>query len=238
MKIVPQGFSSSLTDFQYNFLGKLLKPACGACYYSQFTSACYGTFQINPVNSWYVFPTEDCSMNPNIKTISGFSRWDYGKIKIAENVATVSVPDNNEWRLILLEKMLRFRMEMETKMEDTAAITKMTLCAPHDVTISHLGNLSAPTISRLYFWWDDSSLACIELLIMFEIKLIYSPTMIKVGNFKVKDSLGTEIWSSIHLGGSLWIRKIHQGLQNMQTSVHEPEFNEHSKTEEKKEYLF
>ena len=62
--------------------------------------------------------------------MSGFSRWDYGKIKIAENVATVNVPDNNGWRLSLLEKMLRFRMEMETKMEDTAAITKMidSLC--------------------------------------------------------------------------------------------------------------
>ena len=130
MKIVPQGSSSSLTDFQYNFLGKLLKPACSAYNYSQFTSAYYGTFQINPVNSWYVFPTEDCSINPYIKTMSGFSRWDYGKIKIAENVATVNVPDNNGWRLILLEKMLRFRMEMETRMEDTAAITKMidSLC--------------------------------------------------------------------------------------------------------------
>ena len=65
-----------------------------------------------------------------IKTISGFSPWDYGKMKIAENVAKVDVPDNNEWRLSLLEKMLRFRMEMETKMEDTAAITKMidSLC--------------------------------------------------------------------------------------------------------------
>ena len=65
-----------------------------------------------------------------IEEISGFSPWDHDKAKIQENFPKATVPENNEWRLPMLKRMLETRMEKEKLMEDTKTISKMidSLC--------------------------------------------------------------------------------------------------------------
>ena len=65
-----------------------------------------------------------------IENICGLSPWDHPKLKILESFPKARVPDNNEWRLPMLKKMLEIRLEKDSSMENTDDLSKMidSLC--------------------------------------------------------------------------------------------------------------
>jgi hypothetical protein len=65
-----------------------------------------------------------------IEQLSGLSPWDFPKFKISQQIKKVSIPENNEWRLSLLKKMLNIRMVEESSMKETESLSKMidSLC--------------------------------------------------------------------------------------------------------------
>ena len=65
-----------------------------------------------------------------IENICGLSPWDHPKLKILESFPKARVPDNNEWRLPMLKRMLEIRLEKDSSMENTDDLSKMidSLC--------------------------------------------------------------------------------------------------------------
>ena len=52
------------------------------------------------------------------------------ELKILESFPKARVPDNNEWRLPMLKRMLEIRLEKDSSMENTDDLSKMidSLC--------------------------------------------------------------------------------------------------------------
>ena len=53
------------------------------------------------------------------------SPWDSLKSQISEIILKAEIPENNEWCLYLLKKMLATKMENESNMEDRETLSKM-----------------------------------------------------------------------------------------------------------------
>ena len=66
-----------------------------------------------------------------IETVSGLSPWDYSKWRIKEKLAKTEIPDNNLWRVGLLQKLLVQRQENNALCIDTKQLDGMidSLCS-------------------------------------------------------------------------------------------------------------
>ena len=69
----------------------------------------------------------------NIKLVtseSGCSPWDYSSMRVKAGLKKTSVPENNEWRLSLLMKMLECRRTEEKQLTNTDRLTEIinSLC--------------------------------------------------------------------------------------------------------------
>ena len=84
-------------------------------------------------------PCQHCVMwcplvtSRNIKLVtseSGCSPWDYSSIQVKAGLKKTSVPENNEWRLSLLMKMLECRRTEEKQLTNTDRLTEIinSLC--------------------------------------------------------------------------------------------------------------
>ena len=67
----------------------------------------------------------------HIEAASGLSPWDYSKWRIKEKLAKTEIPDNNLWRIGLLQKMLVLRQEKSALCFDTKQLDEMidSLCS-------------------------------------------------------------------------------------------------------------
>ena len=65
-----------------------------------------------------------------IEEVSGLSPWNNTKNKIVDKLSKVEIPENNQWRLTFLKKLLDLRLEKESLMHDTDTLDKMidSLC--------------------------------------------------------------------------------------------------------------
>ena len=65
-----------------------------------------------------------------IENASGYSPWDYSKMKVKAGLKKTPIPENNEWRLSLLSKMLGYRKTEENMLHQTDRLTDMinSLC--------------------------------------------------------------------------------------------------------------
>ena len=65
-----------------------------------------------------------------IKDVSGLSPWDNTAQQIIQKIENSTIPDNNEWRMTMLMKLLGTRRQMSAVLEDTSNISLMidSLC--------------------------------------------------------------------------------------------------------------
>ena len=63
---------------------------------------------------------------------SGYSPWDYSSMRVKSGLKRKPIPDNNEWRLSFLKKLLEFRRTEEKLLANTVTdrLTEMidSLC--------------------------------------------------------------------------------------------------------------
>ena len=66
----------------------------------------------------------------HIEQISGLSPWDFSNWRILKKIENAVVPENNEWRMSFLKKLLSIRLQKASLLEDTSQLTEMinSLC--------------------------------------------------------------------------------------------------------------
>ena len=66
-----------------------------------------------------------------IYDLTGLSPWDFARWRIKERLPRSQIPDNQEWRISLLQKLLGIRGELYSKNESTQMIQDMvnSLCS-------------------------------------------------------------------------------------------------------------
>ena len=119
-----------------------------------------------------------------IEQLSGLSPWDFPKLKISQQIKKVSIPENNEWRLSLLKKMLNIRMVEESSMKETESLSKMidSLCNSWRISLPS-GQLEClPYLKTILLDGMISLLFKIELITYVRIKIIYISTILELTN--------------------------------------------------------
>ena len=100
--------------------------------------------------------------------LPGLSPWNFTGHQVIQKVENAEIPPNNDWRMILLKKLLTTRRQMSAALEDTGNISLMidSLCNTWSSLLSLTsGCLRASTSSRTINMRDSILVFKIELFI-------------------------------------------------------------------------